>query len=169
MGFTAALQIAKKIKALSILDIGCGVGGSAIGFARTGKRVIAVDSDKNRLEMAKFNAEIFDVRAQIEFHHADFRDVLLRARFESIHLDLDWGGASYRAHERFGLSDFVPDAADALQRIIKRTRSVIFKVPKNFEFDTLPELYTSFMKLRINFGAELLHYYLVRREDLLES
>ena len=70
-----ALNIAKSIKEKVVLDAFCGCGGNAIGFARQLhiQKVIAVDVDKNRLEMAKHNAKIYDVADKIVFYHGDVR------------------------------------------------------------------------------------------------
>ena len=54
-----ALEIGNLLSGHAVLDAFCGIGGSAIGFARCGKRVIAVDIDRDRLSMAKRNAEIY--------------------------------------------------------------------------------------------------------------
>ena len=43
-----ALQIARNTPGTVVLDAFCGVGGSAIAFARAGKRVVAVDNKRDK-------------------------------------------------------------------------------------------------------------------------
>jgi ubiquinone/menaquinone biosynthesis C-methylase UbiE len=61
-----------------VLDLGCGVGASAIALARQGARVIAVEPSPGRLARARHAAEIAEVK--VEFHHNDLADLaFLRA------------------------------------------------------------------------------------------
>jgi trimethylguanosine synthase len=50
-----------------ILDACCGVGGNTIQFALRSARVIGVDCDAAKIEMAKANAEIYGVANRIEW------------------------------------------------------------------------------------------------------
>lgn len=85
-------QITSRIKGVRVLDAFCGVGGSAIGFARAGKQVLTVDINASRLEMAKFNAELFSVAESIEFRRADILTVLDSEKADTVFLDPPWGG-----------------------------------------------------------------------------
>ena len=55
-----------------IVDGFCGIGGNAIRFATTCKRVIAIDIDPTKIEYAKHNARVYDVHDKIEFIVGDF-------------------------------------------------------------------------------------------------
>ncbi|MBS3109779.1 methyltransferase domain-containing protein [Candidatus Woesearchaeota archaeon] len=61
---------AKRLACDEIVDVGCGIGMQAIAFAKTCKRVIAVDIDPRKVGYAKFNAEKEGV-GNIEFHSGD--------------------------------------------------------------------------------------------------
>ena len=61
-----------------IVDACCGVGGNTIQFAMLFDKVIAIDLDAGRLEMARHNATIYGVADRIEFIHGDLFDVLNR-------------------------------------------------------------------------------------------
>jgi SAM-dependent methyltransferase len=54
-----------------VIDAGCGVGGNAIGFARAGCEVVAIEQSRERLAMAQHNAEIYAVADRIRFIHGD--------------------------------------------------------------------------------------------------
>ncbi|MFV8755963.1 methyltransferase domain-containing protein [Nannocystaceae bacterium ST9] len=66
-----ALAIGRSARRARVIDAGCGVGGNAIGFARAGCEVIAIDVSRERLAMARHNAGIYGVGEQIRFVHGD--------------------------------------------------------------------------------------------------
>jgi trimethylguanosine synthase len=61
---TIARHIADRCRCDVIVDAFCGVGGNAIQFAFTCNRVIAIDLDPKKIELAKHNAEIYGVRVR---------------------------------------------------------------------------------------------------------
>lgn len=52
-----------------------GAGGNAIQFALTCQKVIAIDIDPKKIEMAKNNAKIYGVEKKIEFIVGDFLNI----------------------------------------------------------------------------------------------
>ena len=90
-----ALQIADKTSGDLVIDAFGGVGGSAIGFALSGKKVIAIDNSSDRLSMAKNNSEIFGVYSLIEFVEGDCMQILPVIKADTIFLDPPWGGTDY--------------------------------------------------------------------------
>jgi SAM-dependent methyltransferase len=61
-----ASYIAKRLKTNIIADLGCGIGGQVIFFAKECKKVYAVERNPEKLEYAKKNCELYDVR-NVEF------------------------------------------------------------------------------------------------------
>ena len=59
-----------------IVDGFCGVGGNAIQFAFTCERVIAIDIDPTKIELARHNAAVYGVADRIEFIVGDFFKVV---------------------------------------------------------------------------------------------
>ncbi len=84
-----ALRLGEQCRGATVIDAMCGCGGNAIGFARAGCRVIAVDSSRRRLEMAAHNAAIYGVADQIDFHFGDARKMSLDG--DLLFLDPPWG------------------------------------------------------------------------------
>lgn len=87
----------KEVKTV-ILDAFCGVGGNTIQFAKYFDRVIAVDLDADRLEMARHNATVYGVVDRIQFIHGDVFTVLPDLVDEAIDLVFmspPWGGPDY--------------------------------------------------------------------------
>lgn len=56
-----AKYIAKKLKTNIIADLGCGIGGQVIFFAKECSKVYAVDKDPEKLEYAKENCRLYGV------------------------------------------------------------------------------------------------------------
>ena len=117
-----AARIAQRCRCGTVLDAFCGVGGNAIQFALTCERVIAIDIDPIKLEMAKHNARVYGVEQYITFLQGDWREFAkawVRNRdinalqtdkqsddlkwqgcqqlnFDVVFLSPPWGGVSYR-------------------------------------------------------------------------
>ena len=132
-----ALHVARTLPGDTVLDAFCGVGGSAIGFARAGRRVLAVEIDAARLEMAKHNARLYGVADRIAFAHGDARDALRTGGFDAVNLDPPWGGPDYYKLPAFRLADFAPDGAELLRLAFATTPHVALCLPKNFAWAEL--------------------------------
>ncbi|MBI4451653.1 methyltransferase domain-containing protein [Candidatus Woesearchaeota archaeon] len=61
---------ASRLACDSLLEIGCGIGIQTLAFARTCKRVIAVDIDARKVQYARMNAGLLGAN-NVEFHVAD--------------------------------------------------------------------------------------------------
>ena len=135
----SALKIGEIIPGDIVLDAFCGIGGSAIGLARAGKKVITVDIDKDRIDMARHNAEIYGVQNRIIFHHDDCMNLIKSTKFDSIYLDPPWQGPGYSKLEKFPLNAFEPDGKKLLKLVFSKTKYVVFTVPMNFDlFEVIP-------------------------------
>jgi trimethylguanosine synthase len=153
-----ALHIAGKTPGDLIADAFCGAGGSAIGFARAGKRVVAIDNNSQRLVMARHNAKLFGVEDDIEFIHGDCRDVLPALRTDTVFLDPPWGGTDYYKAEKFHLSDFEPDWRALLELSFSLAPSVVLRLPRNFAMDELDGLGRTYETERNTFNGRFIHY-----------
>lgn len=56
-----AQYIARRLKTDTIADLGCGIGGQVIFFARECQKVYAVERNPEKLEYAKENCRLYDV------------------------------------------------------------------------------------------------------------
>ena len=66
----AAKYRAQRLKCAVIADLGCGIGFQAFAFAKTCKKVYAVDIDKEKIAFAEKNAQELGLK-NIEFIHGD--------------------------------------------------------------------------------------------------
>src|SRR5574341_492122 len=57
-----AAYIAKRLKTDTIADLGCGIGGQVIFFAKECKKVYAVERNPEKLDYARRNCELYGVK-----------------------------------------------------------------------------------------------------------
>lgn len=139
-----AIEIAQLLRGHIVLDAFCGIGGSAIAFARCGKRVVAVDTDGIRLSMAKHNAAIYGVADNIEFLQGDvtilYDNLYDNLSFDALNLDPPWGGPEYSKKSTFGWSDFSPNPLPLIKKAINAHINIAVGLPSNFSQSSLLEL-----------------------------
>lgn len=66
----AAEYRAQRLKCKTIVDIGCGIGFQSFAFAKTCKKVYAIEIDQEKIKLAKKNAQILGWK-NIEFIYGD--------------------------------------------------------------------------------------------------
>lgn len=137
------LVVASGIAALvpggRVLDLFCGVGGCAIGFASAGKRVVAFDIDGGRLARARANAAAMGVAERISFVRGDALAGLSGAPTLPVFMDPPWGRHRDRA-SRYRLTDFPLDVCSLLEKALASSPLVVLKLPWNFVTDDLRTL-----------------------------
>lgn len=87
-----ALALGRRASGLRVVDATCGAGGNAIGFARSGCEVIAIEQDGRRLEHARHNARTYGVADRIEFLHGDAAELLPQIEADLCFVDPPWEG-----------------------------------------------------------------------------
>jgi predicted RNA methylase len=132
---TMALRLGQRAKGRSVVDAGCGVGGNAIGFARAGSPVTAIERDPQRLELARHNARVYGVRERIRFIGGDASALLASLSADILFLDPPWGVEWNR--ERTTFDDF-PLLRFALATAPGRFQAVWAKLPPSFDPSTVP-------------------------------
>jgi len=131
----SAVATALKTPGNHIIDPFCGAGGTAIGYARAGKTVTAIELDPVRLEMAKYNAALFGVADKIEFIQGDALEIWPRVSADVVFLSPPWGGPSYSKMELFTLDHFVPSGHKLLTLADRLKMNVVMQLPRNFDFN----------------------------------
>lgn len=133
-----ALDLGRRANQRHVIDTCCGAGGNAIGFARAGCTVTAIELDETRLAMAQHNASIYGVANRIEWLLGDARTHLptLRMPVGSLwFVDVPW---QIDVNESSEVDD---DAMRALLNEILALRppaqEVWAKVPAWFDPDSL--------------------------------
>lgn len=86
-----ARELGRRAAGARVLDATCGAGGNAIGFARAGCEVTAIELDPGRLEMARTNARVYGVSERIRFMPGDARDIVPAVSADLLFVDPPWG------------------------------------------------------------------------------
>lgn len=128
-----ALDLGTRAHARTVADLTCGAGGNAIGFARAGSTVVAVERDPGRLALARHNARLYGVERQITFRPGDARELVSKLRADLVFVDPPWGSWD---HRRTVLSD-LPLLASLLQQL-RPTDRWWAKVPPSFVPSSVP-------------------------------
>jgi 16S rRNA G966 N2-methylase RsmD len=123
-----------------VLDPFCGCGANTIALARAGFDVLAIERDPVRARLAGRNARELGVARRVTVRTGDAMRLLpgLLAEHPSSALVLDppWGAAE--GVERLALTwdNFVPAA---LWPMVHPSQSVLAKLPRDFDVETLPD------------------------------
>jgi trimethylguanosine synthase len=128
-----AKHIAQRCKCDVIVDGFCGAGGNSIQFAFTCKRVIAIDIDPKKIELARNNAEIYGVADRIEFIVGDFFQLAPGLKADVVFFSPPWGGPSYLKEVVYDLeSMLLPVPISTLLEVGRAiTSNIAVFLPKN--------------------------------------
>jgi len=139
-----AKHIAEVCRCGLVVDAFCGVGGNAIQFAKTCDRVIAVDIDRNKIDMARNNARVYGVESKIEFIVGDFFKVVPHLVADAMFLSPPWGGPEYLRKKTYDLQQMGNsmdiDGFNVFSIAQKVTPNIAFFVPRNTPVDQLSSL-----------------------------
>ncbi|RKP39838.1 RNA cap guanine-N2 methyltransferase-domain-containing protein [Dimargaris cristalligena] len=136
-----AKDTAERCKCDIIIDAFCGVGGNSIQFAKTCNKVIAIDINKQRLDCAKHNAEIYGVADKIEFIHGDFMELIPQLKADAVFLSPPWGGPEYADCEVFDLETMIPmNGLHLYNETRKITENIAYFLPRHCDPDLIGKL-----------------------------
>ncbi len=128
-----------------IIDAFCGSGGNTIQFALIPGvvRVIAIDIDSSKVEMAKHNAQIYGVCDRIQFIIGDYIELAksCRLRADAVFLSPPWGGPKYLKKDKYKLDMMSPNGRlvfDVTKTNI--TSNIGFLLPRNIDKNELTEI-----------------------------
>ncbi|XP_061294755.1 trimethylguanosine synthase isoform X2 [Bos javanicus] len=134
-------RVSQSLESGTIVDAFCGVGGNTIQFALTGKRVIAIDIDPVKIDLARNNAEIYGVVDKIEFICGDFLQLASSLKADVVFLSPPWGGPDYATAEIFDISTMMsPDGFEIFRLAQKITNNIVFFLPRNADTDQVASL-----------------------------
>ncbi|XP_063977952.1 trimethylguanosine synthase [Diachasmimorpha longicaudata] len=102
-----AAHIADRCQCDTIVDAFCGAGGNTIQFAFKCERVIAIDIDPNKIELARNNARVYGVEDRIDFIVGDFFQIADKLIADVVFLSPPWGGPDYLHDETYDLNSIL--------------------------------------------------------------
>ncbi|NXJ81604.1 TGS1 synthase, partial [Trogon melanurus] len=132
-----AVRVSQSFNCDVIVDAFCGVGGNAIQFALTSKRVIAIDIDPEKLRLARNNAEVYGVADQIEFVCGDFMVLAADLQADVVFLSPPWGGPDYATAEIFDIQTMICPDGYPFKKI---TNNIVYFLPRNADIDQVASL-----------------------------
>ncbi|NXX30547.1 TGS1 synthase, partial [Nicator chloris] len=139
-----AVRVSQSFNCDIIVDAFCGVGGNAIQFALTSKRVIAIDIDPEKLRLARHNAEVYGVAERIDFLCGDFLALAAGLRADVVFLSPPWGGPDYATAEIFDIQTMIcPDGYpfQAMPWLSKKiTNNIVYFLPRNADINQVASL-----------------------------
>ncbi|XP_043480567.1 trimethylguanosine synthase [Leptopilina heterotoma] len=130
-----AQHIAEKCKCDTIIDAFCGAGGNSIQFALTCEKVLAIDIDPLKIELARNNARIYGVEDRIEFIVGDFFQLASNLFADVVFLSPPWGGPSYAKNDTFDLNNIMyPKGGIELFNVAKQiSNHIAYFLPRNVD------------------------------------
>ncbi|XP_017165597.1 trimethylguanosine synthase isoform X2 [Poecilia reticulata] len=124
-----------------VIDAFCGVGGNAIQFALTGKRVLAIDIDGERLAMARHNSVVYNVVDRIDFLQGDFLQLAPTLRGDVVFLSPPWGGPDYLNSDVFDIQTMMePDGFRIFSQAKRITENIVYFLPRNTDMNQVASL-----------------------------
>lgn len=128
-----AAYTASRCECDVIVDAFCGAGGNTIQFAKTCRKVIAIDIDPMKIEMAKHNASVYGVSDKIEFIVGNFIDLAEALVADVVFLSPPWGGPEYLKDEVYDIEEFLkPVPASELMALSRHiSPNVCIYLPRN--------------------------------------
>lgn len=137
-----AMHIACKFVYDVVLDAFCGAGGNTIQFAFLSRKVIAVDIDPQKIELARHNASVYGVADRIEFIVGDFFELAPTLKADMVFLSPPWGGPSYAENEMYDLETMLePRPASEIIRAARIiSHNITFYIPRNSRPDQILHL-----------------------------
>jgi trimethylguanosine synthase len=129
-----ALELGERARGMRVIDACAGAGGNAIGFARAGCSVLAIEIHPERLAMARHNAKIYGVEDRIEFVVGDARKIVAEREADLLFIDPPWGERYNK--ERVALADLSP--CEEILAMAAHLPKRWLKVPPSFDPLTLP-------------------------------
>uniref|UniRef100_A0A8C3XGP2 Trimethylguanosine synthase n=1 Tax=Cyanoderma ruficeps TaxID=181631 RepID=A0A8C3XGP2_9PASS len=136
-----AVRVSQSFNCDIIVDAFCGVGGNAIQFALTSKRVIAIDIDPEKLRLARHNAEVYGVAEHIDFLCGDFMALAGGLRADVVFLSPPWGGPDYSTAEIFDIQTMIcPDGFEIFRLSKKITNNIVYFLPRNADINQVASL-----------------------------
>jgi len=146
-----ARHIAERCKCSIIVDGFCGAGGNSIQFAMKCTRVIAVDIDPRKVELARHNAKVYGVEDKIEFIVGDFFKVVPGLVADVIFLSPPWGGPQYTQRNVYNLQTLggTMDGLEAFKVAEKISKNIAYYVPRNTNVYQLAVLAGQYGKVEV--------------------
>ncbi|XP_026809384.1 trimethylguanosine synthase-like isoform X2 [Rhopalosiphum maidis] len=149
-----SVHIADRCSCHLIVDPFCGAGSNIIQFAKTCELVIAIDIDPKKIEIARYNAELYGVADRIQFIIGDYFALAPTLKADVVFLSPPWGGPDLMNLEEYKLSYIMPEKG-GIKHMMSLTRQITSNIalhlPKNTNiFDCIQSAEDGFIEVQQN-------------------
>eukprot|EP00794_Sanderia_malayensis_P004666 gene4666-5275_t len=136
-----AEHIAQRCRCDVVIDAFCGAGGNTIQLAFECERVIAIDIDAKKIELAKHNALIYGVADRIEFIVGDFMLLSPHLKADVVFLSPPWGGPEYSQAKVFDINTMIVPDGEAIFKLSRAiTCNIAYFLPRNVNIEQVARL-----------------------------
>ncbi|XP_050411381.1 trimethylguanosine synthase [Patella vulgata] len=133
-----AKHIAERCRCDLIIDAFCGAGGNTIQFAFYCERVIAIDLDPVKIDLARRNACVYGVEDRIQFIIGDYLTLAPSLKADVVFLSPPWGGPDYLYANTYNLENMGGlNCHEIFAKTKKICENIAFFVPRNTNLDQL--------------------------------
>nr|XP_033507275.1 trimethylguanosine synthase isoform X2 [Epinephelus lanceolatus] len=104
-------------------------------------RVLAIDIDPVRLDLAQHNATVYSVSDRIDFLQGDFLQLAPHLRGDVVFLSPPWGGPDYLTAELFDIRTMMQPDGFKIFRLAKLiSDNIVYFLPRNADMDQIASL-----------------------------
>jgi len=128
----------------SAVELCCCVGSTCVQLAKRFDKVVGIDIDEARIEMARKNVELYEVASKVQFVKGDVLDVELLKLIKADIALLDPGWSTRPMDRSSHVSD-IDSTRPSLRKMFNLTaehitNNIVARVPATFTSETLKEL-----------------------------
>ncbi len=137
---------AKRLSCNTIVDLCCASGFQSFAFAKTCKKVIAIDLDPQKIARAKENAKTLNIK-NIEFHVGDVLEphiIKLAIGADIIFCDPE----RLESEPKRTIDTIIPNIKELLEEYQKITQNIAIELPPLLEQDEINTLRPNFKNLK---------------------
>jgi len=116
------------------------VGGNVVSFAKSFKKVNAVEMNEERYKMLMNNCDLLNVKDKVEFFKGDYTRLHQKIKQDIVFLDPPWGGKEYKLKRVMPLFlGTIPIAkfCTMIRQADPAIKIIGLKVPKNYDRDSV--------------------------------
>jgi len=134
-----AIYRAEKLKCNSLVEIGAGIGGQTLAFAKTCKKVLAIEINKKDAEILKENLEKLKIK-NVELIVGDALSKEVITKVEKFKPEIIFCDTARKPEGERLIKDIEPDIKKLLKEYSKITKKIAIEIPPfTKDIDSLKE------------------------------
>lgn len=148
---------------ITVTDATSNVGSDTIVLGKFFKQVHGIELDDDQFPILKHNVDLYELK-NITLHHGDSLNIIPTLKQDVIFIDAPWTGPSYKDHATMKLYMSGKELVEVYNEFNKYAKLIIFKVPKNYDFNTfiqLSHMHKISIHAYMNYNNEIKFYFIV--------